>query len=82
MQSFKKMLRKSTFIYLFIYLLNYTEIKSCVTVGKCMNLYIYIYYCILKLLHIMRTVMKIIYVYIVNIFKLGKLIHLYIMHIH
>lgn len=43
------MLRKSTFIYLFIYLLNYTEIKSCVTVGKCMNLYIYI------LLHIKIT---------------------------
>ncbi len=30
----------------------------------------------------MRTVMKIIYVGIVNIFKLGKLIHLYIMHIY
>ncbi len=74
-------------LYLFIYLLNYTEIKSFITVGKCMNvfyiyIYIYIYYFTLKLLHLMRTVMKIIYVYIVNIFKLGKLIHLYIMHIY
>ncbi len=41
-------------LYLFIYLLNYTEIKSFITVGKCMNVF-YIYIYIYILLHIKIT---------------------------